>query len=286
VPGPAPLPWEKSEAPAGDLARHEYRSARFGEMREVWVYTPPGYEAAGERRYPVLYLLHGALDDARAWTTAGRADVILDNLHAAGTVEPMIVAMPLGYGFPDARRRVHEIFSPATDQRAVMDAFAAGLLDEVVPLVERRYRTRPEASSRAIAGLSMGGAQALFVGFHHAERFGTVAAFGAAVVLYSRRYEEWFPDSLQARAGGRGFLAMSVGREDFLLQENRHFVAWLDSRGLGLELEEVSGGHTWNVWRRELIRLAPRLFRACAGDCGGAPTSRPVQPGPPDPPPR
>lgn len=261
VPGPDYLPWEFSGAPAGELQRLEYRSARFSETREVWVYTPPGYDERGTRRYPVLYLLHGVLEDARAWSTAGRANVILDNMLAAGTAEPMIVAMPLGYGLPDASSRAGEMLSPATNQHVVMEEFAAGLLDEVLPVVESEYRTRPDPASRAIAGLSMGGTQALYIGLNHPETFGIVASFGAALVLSGGRYPQWFPRIRAADPNMPQFLSISVGTEDFLLGANRHFVDWLKSRGSIAQLCEVPGGHTWQVWRRELIRLAPSLFR-------------------------
>lgn len=258
VRGRDPLPWEASSAPAGALNRLEYPSARFGEPRELWVYTPPGYGRSRARRYPVLYLLHGVGSDARAWGTAGRVNVILDNLLAAGEVEPMIVVMPLGYGFPNAGARSREMLSPATDQLAVAREFAASLVEEVLPLVERRYRTRPERGSRAIAGFSMGGSQALHVGLNHPDTFGYVASMGGALIMYGGRYGEWFaaPSPRMPQS-----LHLSVGTDDFLLGVNRHFADWLSAHGTTVRLDEVPGGHTWQVWRRELIRLAPRLFR-------------------------
>ncbi|MGH7566341.1 MAG: esterase [Gemmatimonadota bacterium] len=260
VPGPDSLPWERSGAPAGKLELREYRSQTFEETRPLWVYLPPGYDKAAERTYPVLYLLHGVMEDARAWSTVGRVDVILDNLIARGAVEPMIVMMPLGYGFPDAASRASEMLSPVTDQLAVAEALAAGLLGEVVPLVDREYRTRAGAGSRAIAGVSMGGSQALYVGLNHPETFDRVVSLSGAWIMYGGRYDAWFP--AVGSPGGRlpGFVDLSVGREDFLLGVNRHFVAWLAERGTRMELREVDGGHTWSVWRRELGRVVPLLF--------------------------
>ena len=98
VPGPASLAWEVNDVPRGVLHRHFYKSAIAGDERDFIVYTPPGYEAAGSKRYPVLYLLHGYSDDPSAWTSVGMANVILDNLIARGQARPMIIVMPLGYG--------------------------------------------------------------------------------------------------------------------------------------------------------------------------------------------
>lgn len=261
VPGASPLPWEDHGAPRGTLRRHAYQSARFAETRDVWVYAPHGYDPAGATRYPVLYLLHGVMEDAAAWSTAGRVPAIFDNLHAWGLIEPMLVVMPLGYGFPDARTRAREMLSPATRQRDVMDAFAAGLIDEVVPMVDREYRSRPDAGARAIAGLSMGGAQALFIGLTHPDVFGSVASFSGAYMMYGGRYETWFGDLGGPPLPSPRILTLSVGRDDFLAGNNRLLATWLRSRGAAGHLEEVPGAHTWAVWRRELIRLAPQLFR-------------------------
>lgn len=265
----SPIAEPQDGATAGDLQRRDYESALFGESRELYVYTPPGYDARGARRYPVLYLLHGAGDGARAWARTGRVHLVIDSLLAARAAEPMIIVMPLGYGFPDAASRAGEMFSPATDQRAVMDAFAASLLDEIVPLIEREYRVRTDRQSRAIAGLSMGGSQALYIGLNRRDMFAHVASFGAAVIMYGGRYAEWFagiaadgfhpqPRGDKARAQS---LHMSVGTDDFLRGANRHFISWLNSHDATVQLDEVAGAHTWPVWRSEVTRLVPRLFR-------------------------
>lgn len=260
VRAPHALPWESSGAPAGEMKRVPYRSVRFDEERDVWVYTPPGYDRTQGRRYPTLYLLHGVGEDARAWGTAGRVNVILDNMLASGEVEPMIVVMPLGYGFPNSASRTREMLSPLTDQLAVSRELGAALIEEVVPLIERQYRVRPDRESRAIAGLSMGGSQALHIGLTHRERFAHVASFGGALIMYGGRYDEWFPRMAVAVPDMPQSLHLSVGSEDFLLGVNRHFAGWLNANGTAAYLDEVPGGHTWQVWRRELIRLVPQLF--------------------------
>ncbi len=246
------------------LHHHQYASPRFAETRDLWVYTPPGYDAGAPLRYPTLYLLHGVGEHADAWSRVGGVEQVLDSLIAAGLAEPMVVVMPGGYGFPGAASRAMEMLSPATDQRAVMEAFSGGLQDEVIPMVERLYRVRPSSEARAVAGLSMGGSQAVYLGLNHPDVFARAASFGGAIIMFGGRYADWFPAVARGGAVSPG-LRMSVGADDFLLGANRHFVSWLHRQGVDVQLDEVPGGHEWALWRRELIRLLPVLFRGGDG---------------------
>ena len=101
VPGPTPQPWDRQDVPHGTIHHNFYKSAIIGHRTDYFVYTPPGYDPRAATKYPVLYLLHGYTDDARAWTELGRANFILDNLIAEGKARPMIIVMPLGYGAPE-----------------------------------------------------------------------------------------------------------------------------------------------------------------------------------------
>ena len=258
IPGDEPLPWERREAPSGTVEALEYASALLGESRRALVYLPPGYDSDRSTRYPVLYLLHGVMDDEEAWTTAGRADVILDNLLDAGLIEPMVVVMPLGYGLPNASERAGELLGPM-DHRPSMDTFASSLISEVRALVEERYRVRGDQGSRAIAGLSMGGAQALYIGLTRPEIFGWVASMSGAFMMYGGDYDEWLAGSEDG--SGRPQLWLRTGTQDFVTGANRQVVSWLESAEIAFEYEEVPGGHTWSVWRRALVDLLPLLFR-------------------------
>lgn len=259
VPGPSPQPWEASDAPHGILHRHRFVSRVFGETREVWVYTPPGYDARKARTYPTLYLLHGVMEDAQAWTTAGRADRILDSLIARGEAVPMVAVFPLGYGFPDPPAQVSRLFMGVRGQRGIMDAFGRCLFDEIMPLVEGSYRVRADRASRALAGASMGGAQALYLGLSHPGRFGRIGSFSGAFVLWGGTLDGLVPDLDPKRAPS---LWMACGTGDFLLAANRACAAWLESKGLPITAIETPGDHTWMVWRRNLIAFAPGLFRS------------------------
>jgi enterochelin esterase family protein len=265
VPGPASLPWEWSDVPRGTVHRHFYRSLLAGEDRDFYVYTPPGYETdGGKTAYPVLYLFHGLTDDASAWTTAGRAHVILDNLIAQGRAKPMIVVNPLGYALPGGMRRpdpLDFLGLPATK------AFAATLLEEVMPQVERAYRVGRDRESRAVAGLSMGGGHALYVGLGERERFAWVASFSGAppggghAPGETPGFDAPFPNLTAAANEQRRLLWIACGTDDFLFGANRQFKDWLKAKEIAFTDVETPGQHTWAVWKRNLAELLPLLFR-------------------------
>ena len=262
VPGPATLVWETGDGPRGAVDRHVYESAAIGEQREYYVYTPPGYDPAADRRYPVLYLLHGVGDDATAWRTAGRFDVIMDNLIGRGEAEPMLVVTPLGYGFTEPAHRLWQVVGSPPELLTSQDAFAAALIDEILPRVEAEYRAVPEREARAIAGLSMGGSQALYVGLHHLDRFAWIGSFSGALMMFYQGYDKAFA-GIEDGAGDRlRLLWLSCGEADFLIGVNRQFRDWLAANGLPFTWTEGGGGHTWMVWRRNLEDFARLLFRA------------------------
>jgi enterochelin esterase family protein len=261
VPGPSELSWEVNDVPHGTLHRHSYTSAIAGEGREFHVYTPPGYDPAGKDEYPVLVLLHGITDDATAWTNAGRAHLILDNLIARGQAKPMLVVMPLGYAFPNVAEDLFKLFGDRTKQHEGLEKFSATVLDELIPRVERSYRVGRGRESRAIAGLSMGGAQAMFIGLNHPDRFGWVASFSGAFVMYADDFASEFPSLGAASASPQRLVWLACGTEDFLIARHRKFEAWLKEKGVAFRSKETPGAHTWMVWRRYLTELAPLLFR-------------------------
>lgn len=259
VPGPATLPWEVNEVPRGTLHRHFYRSAIAGDDRDFYVYTPPGYNPAKGKRYPVLYLLHGYSDEASAWSSVGRANVILDNLIARKQATPMIVVMPLGYGTMDiVRGGWGRVRDPGLWQRN-LENFRGTLLDEVLPAVEKSYRVSPRRDDRAIAGLSMGGSEALLVGLNAIDRFGYVGAFSAGGL--GTNYDSMFP-KLDAKAGGDLRLVwMACGEQDGLIGGNQKFSDWLKQREIAHTWLRTPGQHSFRVWRRYLTDFAPLLFR-------------------------
>ncbi len=258
VPGPSSLPWEVNDVPHGQIHHHFYRSMVADDQRDFYVYTPPGYDPASKKTYPVLYLLHGFSDDASAWTAVGHMNVILDNLIALGKAKPMIVVMPLGYGTMEYVRAGWG--NSDHDMRAKnLSKFREVLLTEVIPLAQTEYHVASDRNSRAIAGLSMGGSESLLTGLNNLVKFAWIGAFSSGGM--PDEFEKDFP-SLDAKANQRiKLLWIACGTEDGLITPNRKFREWLTSKGVQHTDIETPGMHTWMVWRRNLAEFAGLLFR-------------------------
>jgi enterochelin esterase-like enzyme len=251
--------WEFADVPHGEVHHHFYRSKVVGDERGYFVYTPPGYDPRGKQSYPVLYLLHGYSDDASAWTAVGRANVILDNLIARGKAKPMLIVMPLGYGAPEILTPNSGGFrGPGIGQRN-LDRFRETLLTEVIPRVEAEYLVTKDRDSRAIAGLSMGGAESLLTGLNNLNEFAWIGAFSSGGITPD--FDKEFP-GLDASANTQlRLLWIACGTDDHLIEINRTLRAWFASKSIHHADIETPGAHTWMVWRRNLTDFAPLLFR-------------------------
>ena len=260
VPGPASLPWELNDVPHGEIHHHFYRSAVAGDDRDYYVYPPPDYDPKAKTTYPVLYLLHGYSDDAGGWTAVGRANVILDNLIAQGKAKPMIVVMPLGYGTMEIIRLGWGGISNHQQVREEnFSKFRDALLTEVMPKIEGEYRVKNDRASRAIAGLSMGGAESLLIGLNNLDTFAWIGSFSAGGLPDT--FDKEFPN-LDAKANQQlKLLWIACGTEDHLITANRNLREWLKTKGINHVDIETPGMHTWMVWRRNLSEFAPLLFR-------------------------
>jgi enterochelin esterase-like enzyme len=258
VPGPPSLPWEVNDVPHGVLHHHLFKSGIVGDEQDFYVYTPPGYDRRGKQTYPVLYLLHGYSDDASGWISVGRANVILDNLIAQGKAKPMIVVMPLGYGAPKMLAYGWKAFEHHDVRDRNYAKFREVLLTEVIPQVEAAYPVIKDRNSRAIAGLSMGGAESLLTGLNSLNQFAWIGGFSSAplggdfdTVLLG----------LDAKANQQlRLLWIACGTDDGLIDANRELRAWLVSKGIRHVDIETPGAHTWMVWRRNLAHFTPLLF--------------------------
>ncbi|MEP7363906.1 MAG: alpha/beta hydrolase-fold protein [Acidobacteriota bacterium] len=254
VPDPALDFYEPKNVPHGDVHIHWYRSTVTGKMRRAYVYTPPGYGMAARKRYPVLYLQHGSGESERGWTAQGRANFILDNLIADGKAVPMIVVMDNGYAAQPG--------AGVAGQRG-NEAFGDMLLADLIPEIDRSYRTQPDRLHRAIAGLSMGGGQALSVGLAHLDRFGYIGSFSGA----GGRNSDWktayggaFADA-SALNKHLKLLWFGCGTGDSLFAGAKKLHENLDTAGIRHTWWEGPGLHEWQVWRKHLKEFAPLLFR-------------------------
>jgi enterochelin esterase-like enzyme len=260
VPGPASISWEKADVPHGEVHHHFYHSGVIGDDRDYYVYTPPNYEQNARRQYPVLYLFHGFSDDASGWTAVGRANLILDNLIAQGKAKPMLVVMTLGYGAPEiVSRTPGQSLANAELRDRNYQRFRDALFSEVMPAVEKSYRTKNDRNSRAIAGLSMGGAESLYVGLNALDKFAWIGSFSAGGSAPDN--DATYP-KLDAKANKEiRLLWIACGTEDRLIESNRKFREWLTSKGVEHMDIETPGMHTWMVWRRNLTAFVPLLFQ-------------------------
>jgi enterochelin esterase family protein len=260
VQGPPSLPWELNDVPHGEVHHHFYRSAVANDDRDFYVYTPPGYDLAAKKTYPVLYLLHGYSDDASGWTAVGRANIILDNLIAQGKTKPMIVVMPLGYGTMEVIRAGWGGISNRPEVREQnLTKFREALLTEVMPKVEGEYRITKDHNSRAIAGLSMGGSESLLTGLNNLDTFAWVGAFSAGGL--PDPFDKDFP-GLDASANQKlHLLWVACGTDDRLITANRNLREWLKTKSIQHTDIETPGRHTWMVWRRNLAEFSELLFR-------------------------
>ncbi len=258
VPGATPLPWEMTAIPHGEIHHHFYQSKIIGDNRDYYVYTPPGYDSNGRSRYPVLYLLHGYSDDASGWTAVGKANLILDSLIAQGKAKPMIVVMTLGYGAPEIVQRTGGGLSNPELRDRNYSNFREALINEVMPSIEKEYKAATSRDARAIAGLSMGGAESLLTGLNRLDKFSWIGSFSAGGI--GNDFAADFPQLNAAANSKIHLLWIACGTDDRLITANRNLVAWLKSQDIRLTQIETPGMHTWMVWRRNLIDFAPLLF--------------------------
>ncbi|MEN0052658.1 MAG: alpha/beta hydrolase-fold protein [Mucilaginibacter sp.] len=260
VPGPSSLSWELNDVPHGVLSQHFFRSKLIGDQRDIRVYTPPGYDPKRKEPYPVLYLFHGITDETSAWVTAGRENIIMDNLIAEGKAKPMIIINTLGYGAP-------EMFDPGTGVRNKEaykkneELFIAALLKEVIPMVEGLYNVGKDKKYRAVAGLSMGGGQSLDAGLNNPDVFDYVAGFSPAVILLDPDYTKAFPKLDESINKKLKLVWIAIGKDDYLLASVRKYIDWMHSKNIKFDYKETEGVHTYQVWRRYLTEFAPLLFQ-------------------------
>jgi enterochelin esterase-like enzyme len=258
VPGQG-LPWETIDIPHGTVHHHFYHSKVVGDDRDFYVYTPPNYAAKDKKKYPVLYLLHGFSDSADGWSAVGRANIILDNLINQGKAKPMLVVMPLGYGAPEIVSHGFGAFNLTELRDRNFSRFTEALLTEVIPQVESSYMVDKDRNSRAIAGLSMGGAESLLTGLNHLDQFAWVGAFSSGGL--PEQFETKFPNLDDKANKQLKLLWIACGTDDGLIKINRQFREWLKTKNVNHTDIETPGAHTWMVWRRNLTDLAPLLFR-------------------------
>lgn len=248
----------------------------LGCYRKYNVCLPDAYSKNPDKVYPVLYLLHGSGGDNDSWVKLGHVNEVLDYLVAGGECEPMIVIMPTAHNDTQKAKRGYFNYPDWKYE----DYF----FDELMPCVEKRYRIKAEKSSRAVAGLSMGGGGAVSYAQKHPELFCAVYAMSAFVRVSESRpitddmtnkvnlmrisarendcvtFVENASDDIKAQLKTVSWF-VDCGDDDFLFDVNMEFVLRMKEAGIPLQLRVREGGHKWEYWRTALHICLPYLSR-------------------------
>ena len=256
VPEPGATFYDIKDVPHGEVRMKWYFSQTTAKWRRAFVYTPPGYDGS-TARYPVLILQHGSGENETGWTKQGKANFILDNLLAEGRMKPMIVVMDWGYANKSA--------TPSD-----YSSFESVIVNDLIPTVDKSYRTIADKEHRAMAGLSMGGSQTLFIALRHLDKFSYIGSFSgrAAGIAADTGFE---PKSAYngVFSNANNFnrqiklLWFGAGTEEKPIHDGlKSADNALKSSGIHSVFYESPGtAHEWQTWRRCLMEFAPQLFR-------------------------
>jgi enterochelin esterase-like enzyme len=252
------------DVPHGLVSENIYFSKLTGKWRRCFVYTPPGYHSSSQTRYPVLYLQHGSFEDETGWPSQGKANLILDNLIAAKETVPMILVMDNGYAYKAQNAGSQNGANPN------ISVFDQVLVNEVVPMIDSKFRTMANKENRAIAGLSMGANQCMRIIMKNLDKFSALGAFSG-----TSNYP--VSDALDASSFLDGIFANgpSVNQQLKLMflslgtKEPAPFPAsisafrnMLNKQGINHQFyESPETAHEWQTWRRSLKEYSKLLFK-------------------------
>jgi enterochelin esterase family protein len=277
IPGKESDLYSVKNIPNGTLSKVWYESPTLNLTRRMYIYTPPGYESNTKTKYPVLYLLHGGGGDEDAWTTLGRAPVILDNLIAQGKSKPMIIVMTNGNANQAAAQGdspvlpVPEVRPPAaTGSTASLGRFEESLVKDVVPYIESHYRVIKDKNNRAVAGLSMGGGQTFNIGLRNTDKFAWIGIFSSGMFGgVQGGYGAYDPEKqipgLLTKSGDFNqslkLFYITCGEQDPRYEFTQKAINTFNENKLNVIFKGFPGSHEWKVWRLSLADFLPRLFK-------------------------
>lgn len=237
----------------GKIDTVRYASKTVGTTRKAIIYTPPGF--LNNKKYPVLYLLHGIGGDEKEWLNGGHPEVILDNLYAENKIAPMIVVMPNGRAMKDDRAGGN-IMDPEKVQ--AFATFEKDLLNDLIPFIEKKYPVIKDREHRAIAGLSMGGGQSLNFGLGNIDKFAWVGGFSSAPNTKSPELLVPNPDEAKKKLK---LLWISCGEDDNLISFSQRTHDYLAANGVPHIFYIESGVHDFKVWKNDLYMFSQLLFK-------------------------
>jgi enterochelin esterase-like enzyme len=247
--------YAEKDVPHGEICIKRYFSTVFNSWRQFYIYKPAGYDVNINEKYPVLYILHGGGEDERGWATQGKTDLILDNLIAANKAKPMLIVMPdgnvAGQGFGENTLRM----------------FERELKQSIIPFVEKNYRAETGSKSRALAGLSMGGIQTLYVGINNTDLFSYLGVFSSGWIIpaqneLANKQYDFMKTNIDKIKNNLNLLWIGVGgKEDIAYNNCQALLKKMDELKVKYTYSEYPGGHTWPVWRNNLYNFAQLLFK-------------------------
>jgi enterochelin esterase-like enzyme len=267
IPKPGEDFYFPKDVPHGEVRMIWYLSKTTGEWRRAMVYTPPGYDTNVRTRYPVLYLQHGAGEDETGWTKQGHANFILDNLLADKKAKPMIVVMDKGYAYRPGERPAGRGAGPggmAASGALSGSAFESVVIDDLIPMIDRTFRTLSDREHRAMAGLSMGSMQAMQITLRNLDKFSWIGLFSGATVSgdLDTAYNGVFKNSAEFNKRVH-LLWIGAGTAEARLMESlKASDGLLTKRGVKhVIFISPETAHEWHTWRRHFNDFAPRLFQ-------------------------
>ncbi len=260
IPEPGVDFYDIKDVPHGQVRMQWYYSTVTNAWRRVYVYTPPSYENEPEKRYPVFILRHGGGEDETSWVEQGHANFIIDNLIADGKAKPMIVVMDWGQA-PTPEQSVHIPSTPPPIEITQVT------INELIPLIDTTYRTIPDREHRAMAGLSMGSVQTLYIGLNNLDYFSYLGIFSrrpmsAEEFNLEHSFGSVFTDAERFNKKVKLFWWGAGTAEEGIYYGVKSNLATLAEAGINSVFVEFPGtSHEWQTWRKSLYDFAPRLFR-------------------------
>ena len=255
------LPHDIKDVPHGTIEYIHYYSKSLGGTNNAVVYLPPNYMMNFDKKYPVFYLISGTTDTEEVYYKVGRVNYILDNLLAQKAAKEMIIVLP--YGNPSKLLSAPEA-NGAPQTRFGGDVFSKDLINDLMPYIEKNYRTINNKDHRAIGGFSRGGNQALFNGLSNLDKFSYLCSYSS---FTSTDIEDVYDNADDTNKKIRLFW-LGVGTDDFLYGNARDYMEFLDKKGIRSVKEFTADkfGHTWMNAKYFLTKTLPLLFNKKASE--------------------
>lgn len=252
--------YDVKDVPHGALSSKYYFSKVTNSWRRMFVYTPAGYDVNTKLKYPVVYIQHGGGEDERGWAVQGKTDIILDNLIAEGKAKPMIVVISNG-----------NVSASGGYTSSAMTAFKEEIINNIVPFIDKNFRTLADVKNRALCGLSMGGGQAFYAGLGSLDCFASVGVFSSGIfggianptgkVFDADKEIPGLLTKAQQFNQKLKLFYVSVGEQDPRFEFTQKEVKKFQNNGLKVQFASFPGDHEWQVWRKSLHDFASRVFK-------------------------